>query len=84
MTPLVWAYFLLALLFIGAFVGIPLWLTCKWPDAPPDHSHAHAHLAAKAARAGQEAPFVLGQPMVPQVAASPVMTAAMKWEEARR
>ena len=84
MTPLVWAYFLLALLFIGAFVGIPLWLTCKRPDAPPDHSHAHAYLAAKAARAGQGAPFVPGQPTVLQVAASPVMTAAVKREEARR
>lgn len=47
MTPLVWANFPLALLFVLAWVGIPLWMIFKRPDTAPDHSEAHAYLAAK-------------------------------------
>jgi hypothetical protein len=57
MTPLVWANFPLALLFLLAWVGIPLWIVLKHrPDAPADHSGAHAYLAAKAALAGNTEP----------------------------
>jgi hypothetical protein len=41
----------LAVAFFGAWVGIPLWLVIKHPDTAPDHSEAHAYLAAKAAQA---------------------------------
>jgi hypothetical protein len=51
MTAIVWSNFLLALLFLLAWSGIPLWMVIKHPDTAPDHSEAHAYLAAKAARA---------------------------------
>lgn len=47
MTPLVWANLPLGLLFILAIVGIPLWMTFKRPQTPPDHSQARAYLRAK-------------------------------------
>jgi hypothetical protein len=50
MTSLVWANFALALLFLLAWSGIPLWMVIKRPDPQPDHSDAHAYLAAMAAR----------------------------------
>ncbi len=56
MTPLAWANFPLAVIFILAFAGIPLWMTFKRPQTPADHSDAHAYLAAKAAAAGQGTP----------------------------
>lgn len=49
MTPLVWLNFPLALAFIVAVAGIPLWMTFRRPAGPPDHSEARAYLAAKAA-----------------------------------
>ena len=49
MTALVWANFPLALLFLLAWTGIPLWMVIKHPDTQPDHSEARAYLAAKAA-----------------------------------
>jgi hypothetical protein len=49
MTTLVWANLPLALLFLLAWSGIPLWMVINRPDTPPDHSEAHAYLAAKAA-----------------------------------
>jgi hypothetical protein len=48
MTALVWANFPLALLFLLAWSGIPLWMVTKRPDTAPDHSEAHAYLTAKA------------------------------------
>jgi hypothetical protein len=51
MTPLVWVNFSLALIFLLAWSGIPLWMVIKHPDTAPDFSEAHAYLAAKAARA---------------------------------
>jgi hypothetical protein len=54
MTALVWANFPLALLFLLAWTAIPLWLVIKHPDTPPDHSEAHAYLAAKAAAAAAD------------------------------
>jgi hypothetical protein len=56
MTPLVWANFPLALLFLLAWSGIPLWMVIKRPDTPPDHSEAHAYLAAKASYAAAAEP----------------------------
>lgn len=56
MTPLVWAQFPAALLFILAWSGIPLWMVIKHPDTPPDYSEAHAYLAAKAVRAAATEP----------------------------
>ena len=56
MTSLVWANFPLALLFLLAWTGIPLRMVIKHPDAAPDHSEAHAYLAAKAARTAAAEP----------------------------
>ena len=49
MTPLVWANFPLALLFLLAWAGIPLWMVLKRPDTPPGHCAARGYLAAQAA-----------------------------------
>ena len=51
MTPLVWANIPMALMFILAWSGIPLWMVIKHPDTAPDFSEARAYLAAKEARA---------------------------------
>ena len=51
MTALVWANIPLALLFLLAWTGIPLWMVIKHSDTQPSHSEAHAYLAAKAAPA---------------------------------
>jgi hypothetical protein len=51
MTSLAWANFPLALLFLLAWSAIPLWMVLKHSDAAPDHTAAHAYLAAKAAHA---------------------------------
>ena len=56
MTPLVWATFPLALIFLLAWSGIPLWMVSKHPDTAPDFSEAHTYLAAKAARAAAAEP----------------------------
>jgi hypothetical protein len=56
MTALVWANFPLALLFMLAWSGIPLWMVIKHADTPPDHREAHAYLAAKAAHAAAAEP----------------------------
>lgn len=49
--PLAWANFPLALLFILAVAGIPLWMTVKRPQNGPDFSEARAYLQAKEALA---------------------------------
>jgi hypothetical protein len=46
----VWANFPLALLFVLAWSGIPLWMVIKHPDTQPDFSDAHTYLAAKTAQ----------------------------------
>jgi hypothetical protein len=56
MTPLAWVNFPLALMFILAWTGIPLWMVIKHPDTTPDFSEAHAYLADKAARAAAAEP----------------------------
>ena len=42
MTPLVWANFPLALLFLLAWAGHPLRMTLRHPDTAPDYAAAHA------------------------------------------
>jgi hypothetical protein len=49
MTPLVWASLALTALFFGAWYGIPMWMTFKRPQRPPDFAEARAYLGAKAA-----------------------------------
>jgi hypothetical protein len=56
MTAVVWANVLLAIPFLIAFIGIPLWLTFRRPGAEADHSQANAYLRAKAALAGAATP----------------------------
>lgn len=48
MAPLVIANFPIAVLFILAWVGIPLWMVLKRPDRQPDYSDARAYYRAKA------------------------------------
>ena len=56
MTTLAWANFPLALMFLLAWSGIPLWMVIKHPDTAPDFSEARAYLADKAARAAAAEP----------------------------
>ena len=51
MTAVVWANVALAIPFLIAFIGIPLWMTFRRPQTGPDHSQARAYLRAKAALA---------------------------------
>jgi hypothetical protein len=51
MTPLVWANFPLALLFLLAWAGHPLRMTLRHPGTVPDLAAAHACPAAKVALA---------------------------------
>ena len=46
MTSIVWANILLVMPFILIWVGVPLWMTVKRPQAAPDFAQAHAYLAA--------------------------------------
>jgi hypothetical protein len=47
MTAVVWANILLAIPFLAAFIGIPLWMTFKRPQTGPDHSEARAYLGTR-------------------------------------
>lgn len=47
MTAVVWANILLAIPFLGAFIGIPLWMTFKRPQTGADHAEARAYLRAR-------------------------------------
>ena len=47
MTPLVWATIALCAVAALLVVGIPYWITFMRPNHVPDHSDAHAYLAAK-------------------------------------
>ena len=58
MTALVWANIPLAMLFLLAWTGIPLWMVIKHPDARPNHAEAHAYLAAKAAHVAAAEPVL--------------------------
>ena len=51
MTAVVWANVALAIPFLLAFIGIPLWMTFRRPQTGADHSQARAYLRAKAALA---------------------------------
>ena len=67
MTPLAWANFPLAALFLLAWVGIPMWMTFKRPERAPDHSEAEAYYQAKAA-------LMQGESVVTVPAAGMIMT----------
>ncbi|MDQ2813364.1 MAG: hypothetical protein M3Z75_16220 [Actinomycetota bacterium] len=62
MTPLVIANFPIAVLFILAWAGIPLWMVLKRPDRRPDYSDARAYCRAKAElnRAAEPAREIVG------------------------
>lgn len=47
MTAVVWANILLAIPFLAAFIGIPLWMTFKRPQTGADHAEARAYLRAR-------------------------------------
>jgi hypothetical protein len=55
MTAVVWANVALAIPFLLAFIGIPLWMTFRRPQTGADHSQARAYLRAKAALASTAA-----------------------------
>ena len=55
MTAVVWANVALAIPFLIAFIGIPLWMTFRRPQTGADHSQARAYLRAKAALASTAA-----------------------------
>ena len=48
MNALVLANFPMAILVILAIVGIPLWMTFRRPETPPDYAAARAYFGAKA------------------------------------
>jgi hypothetical protein len=62
MTPLVWANFPAAALFVLAFAGGPLWLTFRRGGGAPDHSEARHYLAARS-RLAQGSGRRSGQPV---------------------
>jgi len=49
MSALVWVNVILGVPFLLVWMGIPLWMTFKHPDTPPDFSAARVYLNAKAA-----------------------------------
>lgn len=49
MSAVVWVNILLAVPFLTAFIGIPLWMTFKRPQTGPDHTGAHAYLHTRTA-----------------------------------
>jgi hypothetical protein len=84
MTPLVWANFPLALLFILAIVGIPAWMIFKRPDKAPDHSEAHAYLRAKteAERSADAGVLAPAQVTTMAAAAAPPSPRQGRWQTA--
>ena len=50
MTSTLWANIILAVPFVLAIIGIPLWLTWRRTDTAPDHAAARRYLAVTAAR----------------------------------
>jgi hypothetical protein len=54
-SSIVWVNIALTVPFIAAFIGIPLWMTIRRPEAAADHSQARAYLAAKASRSARPA-----------------------------
>jgi hypothetical protein len=56
MTAVVWANVLLAVPFLIAFIGIPLWMTFRRTHNGPDHTQARRYLRAKAALSNERTP----------------------------
>ncbi len=52
MSSILWLNIGLAVPFLLAFTGVPLWLTLNHADTAPDHSEARGYLAAKRLRIG--------------------------------
>jgi hypothetical protein len=63
MSSAVWMNLLMALPFIAAFIGIPLWMTLKRPERAPDHSQARAYLAARQTAVPAVATVRIAQPV---------------------
>jgi hypothetical protein len=49
MTSLALANVLLAIPFLFAFIGIPMWITFRRPERGADHAQARRYLRARAA-----------------------------------
>jgi len=49
MTAIVWVNLALAVPFLIAFIGVPLWMTFRTPQTGPGHAQAHAYLRARTA-----------------------------------
>jgi len=47
MSAVVWGNIALAIPFLVAFIGIPLWMTFKRPQTGPDHTDARAYLRTR-------------------------------------
>ena len=56
MSAVVWANILLALPFLVAFIGLPLWLTFRRPEIAPDHTEARTYLRTRSAFASAHQP----------------------------
>jgi hypothetical protein len=67
MSSAVWMNLLMALPFIAAFMGIPLWMTLKRPEQAPDHSQARAYLAARQTAVPAMATVRVAQPVAHRV-----------------
>jgi len=49
MSAIVWGNIALAIPFLVAFIGVPLWMTFKRPQTGPDHTDARAYLRTRTA-----------------------------------
>jgi hypothetical protein len=49
MTAIVWVNLALAVPFLIAFIGVPLWMTFRTSQTGPGHAQAHAYLRARTA-----------------------------------
>ncbi len=58
MTGIVIANFPIIALIVAAMVGIPLWITFKYPPRQPDYAEARAHFGAKAGAEAHTSDFV--------------------------
>jgi hypothetical protein len=46
MTAILWLNLALAIPFLIAFIGVPLWITFRTPQTDPDHAQARGGTAA--------------------------------------
>jgi len=76
MTTPVWINLILAVPFVLAFVGIPLWMTWKRTDTAPDFSESRAYLAATASQRTVPATIRPRQPSRPRTLADLLATSS--------